>query len=124
MPSKIVDFSARSRIIYDEPFHLHFWELALDDVLLFLRDPRTELKKMGIELPKDCRIETTIENHDWLSEHTGGLTSANGTIVCNIGGGNVAKNYYKVSMYAHDHASIGHFEKQLLHDPHMDERKS
>jgi hypothetical protein len=123
MPSKIVDFSARSRILYDEPFHLHFWELTLEDVLLFLKDPRTELKKMGIELPEDCRIETTIENHDWLSEHTSGLTSANGTIVCNVGGGNVAKNYYKVSMYAHDHSTIGYFKKQLLHDRRREQRK-
>ncbi len=28
---------------------------------------------MGIELPPDCRVETTIENHDWLSEHSKGL---------------------------------------------------
>ena len=80
MPSKIVDLSARSHIIRDEPFHLHFWELSLDDVMAFLKDPRGELKKMGIDLPDDCRIETTIENHDWLSKHTDGLTRANGTI--------------------------------------------
>src|SRR5919106_1707954 len=126
MPSKIVDFSARSRIIYDEPFHLHFWELTLEDVLLFLRDPRTELKKMGIELPDDCRIETTIENHDWLSEHTSGLTSSNGTIICNVGGGNVAvtREIYRIISYAHDHASIGKYKKKLLHAPTEQERKS
>jgi len=123
MPSKIVDFSARSRIIYDEPFHLHFWELTVKDVLAFLKDPRAELQKMGIELPDDCRIETTIENHDWLSAHTNGLTADNGTIVCNVGGGNVAKNYYKVSMYAHDHSTIGHFKKVLLHKHDEEDRK-
>src|SRR2546427_4703516 len=119
MPQKIVDFSARSRIIRDEPFYLHFWELTVADALAFLKDPRTELRKMGIELPDDCRIETTIENHDWLSAHTNGLTAENGTIVCNVGGGNTAaKNYYKVSMFAHDHSSIGQYKKQLLHEPH------
>jgi hypothetical protein len=122
MPSKIVDFSARSQILRDEPFHLHFWELTLDDVLNYLRDPRTALAKMGIELPEDCRIETIIENHDWLSQHTNGLTAANGTIVCNVGGGNVARNYYKVSMYAHNHDAIGYYKKTLLHEPTQEER--
>jgi hypothetical protein len=124
MAQKIVDLSARSRIIRDEPFHLHFWELTLNDVLAYLKDPRAELEKMGIELPEDCRIETTIENHDWLSIHSKGLTSENGTIVCNIGGGNVARNYYKVSMYAHDHDSIGFFKKKLLHSPDEEEQVS
>ena len=28
---------------------------------------------MGIDIPADCRIETVIENHDWLSANTDGL---------------------------------------------------
>ncbi len=122
MPRKVIDFSARSQIIREEPFHLHFWESTPREILAFLKNPRIELGKMGIRLPEDCRIETTIENHDLLSATSSGLTKSNGTIVCNIGGGNVAKNYYKVSIYAHDHASIGRFEKELLHSPDQQER--
>lgn len=117
MPRKIVDFSARSEILRDEPFHLHFWESSPREILRFLRNPRAELEKMGVVLPDDCRIETTIENHDWLSQHTEGLAANNGTIVCNIGGGNVAKNYYQVAIYAHTEDSIGKFDKALLHTP-------
>ena len=123
MPRKIVDFSARSRIIREEPFHLHFWESTPREVLAFVQDPRAELAKMGIDLPIDCRIETTIENHDWLAKHSKGLTGENGTIVCGTGGGNVAKNYYKVSLYGHDMNQINKFEKKLLHSEHEDERR-
>jgi hypothetical protein len=121
MPRKIVDFSARSEILRDEPFHLHFWESSPREILRFLRDPRAELEKMGVVLPDDCRIETTIENHVWLSRHTDRLAANNGTIVCNIGGGNVAKNYYRVAIYAHSEDSIGRFDKTLLHAPDQEE---
>jgi hypothetical protein len=107
MPKKIVDFSAISRIIRDEPFHLHFWESTPKELLDFLKNPRKELEKMGLKLPASCRIETTIENHDWLSEHSKELRGENGTIICGTGGGNIAKNYYKVSFYAHDHSLVG-----------------
>jgi hypothetical protein len=117
MPSKIVDLSARSRIIRDEPFHVHFWECTPREFLSLLKSPRKVLAKMGIELPADCRIETTIENHDWLEAHTNGLAAANGTIVCNVGGGNVARGVYRIVSYAHDHSTIGKFRKKLLHSP-------
>ena len=39
MPRKVVDLSARSQIIRDEPFHLHFWESSVDEALAFLKDP-------------------------------------------------------------------------------------
>jgi len=124
MPRKIVDFSARSRIIRDEPFHLHFWESTPSEVLAFLQDPRGELAKIGIDLPVDCRIETTLENHDWLANNSKGLTGENGTIVCGTGGGNVAKNYYKVSLYGHHTNQIKKFEKKLLHSEVEEERRS
>jgi hypothetical protein len=122
MPRKVVDFSARSDIIRDEPFHLHFWEASPREILRYLRDPRGELGKMGIELPQDCRIETTIENHDWLSAKTNALAANNGTIVCNIGGGNVAKTVYRVSIYGHEEADVGKHRKALLHGPEDQER--
>ena len=64
MPSKIVDFSARSAILNDEPFMVHFWECTPPEFLDFLKNPRSVLSKMGIELPETCRIappsKTTI----------------------------------------------------------------
>ena len=116
MPRKIVDFSAISDIIRDEPFYLHFWESSPREVLALLRDPRAELSKMGIQLPAACRIETTIENHDWLTQHSKRLAADNGTIICGTGGGNVAKNYYKISLYAHSKATVGKYtgRKRLL----------
>jgi hypothetical protein len=124
MPRKIVDFSARSDVIREEPFMLHFWESRPREALAFLKDPRKELKRMGIMLPVKCRIETTIENHDWLSARTKGLTANDGTIICGTGGGNVAKSYYKVSFYAHREATIGRFKKRLLHAPNEQERRT
>ena len=56
MPSKIVDLSARSKIIEAEPFGLHFWECKPEEFLAYLQDPRGVLASMGIDLPKDCRI--------------------------------------------------------------------
>lgn len=122
MPRKIVDFSARSEIIRDEPFMLQFWESTPKECLAFLRNPRGELSKMGINLPVDCRVETTIENHDWLAEHSDHLAGNNGTIICGTGGGNTAKDYYKVSFYAHSKTTIGKFKKTLLHSPDEQER--
>jgi hypothetical protein len=116
MPSKIVDLSARSAIIRDEPFHLHFWECTPEEYLDFLRDPRKTLSGMGIDIPADCRIETVIENHDWLSANTEGLRKADGdTIICNVGGGNVGRAVYRIVSYAHLHEAIGQYKKKLLH---------
>jgi len=118
MPRKVVDLSARSSIIRDEPWYLHFWENTPQEALEFLRDPRGQLEKIGIELPEDCRIETVIENHDWLAARTGGLAEEDGPIiVCNVGTGNVAKAVYRVNMYAHDESEVGRHEKRLLHEP-------
>lgn len=123
MPSKIVDLSARSAIIRDEPFHLHFWECTPEEYLDFLRDPRKTLLGMGIDIPTDCRIETVIENHDWLSANTDGLRRADGdTIVCNVGGGNVGRAVYRIVSYAHLHEAIGQYKKTLLHAEDKQER--
>src|SRR5215475_3424945 len=86
MPSKIVDLSARSKIIEAEPFGLHFWECTPAEFLSYLLDPRGTLVSMGIKLPKGCRVETTIENHDWLSTNTKKLAAKDGpVIICNVG---------------------------------------
>ena len=127
MPSKIVDLSARSSIIEAEPFGLHFWECKPEEFLAYLQDPRGVLASMVINLPKDCRVETTIENHDWLSSNTRNLSAKRGpVIICNVGGGNVAaaRNIYRVISYAHTHDAIGKFKKKLLHSRDEQERKS
>ena len=121
MPTKIVDLSARSEIIRNEPFHVHFWECTPAEYRTFLGDPRGFLAKIGIRIPKDCRIETTIENHDWLGQHAPGFKSENGTIICNVGGGNVARSVYRIVSYGHDHSTIGKYRKQLLHSPEVQE---
>lgn len=117
MPRKVVDFSARSEILREEPFHLHFWENSVPDFLDFLRNPRRHLESVGIVIPEGCRIETTIENHDWLTESSDSLSADNGTIICNTGGGNVARDVYRIICYGHTHEAIGKHEKKLLHDP-------
>lgn len=121
MPSKIVDLSARSEIIRNEPFHVHFWECTPAEYKTFLGNPREFLLKMGIKIPKDCRIETTIENHEWLGQHAPNWKTDNGTIVCNVGGGNVARAVYRIVSYGHDHTTIGKFKKELLHSPDVQE---
>jgi len=121
MPTKIVDLSARSQIIRDEPFHVHFWECTPNEYRKFIGAPRAFLQSMGIRIPRDCRIETTIENHDWLGDHAPGMVSDNGTIICNVGGGNVARSVYRIVSYGHDHSTVGKYRKQLLHSPDVQE---
>jgi hypothetical protein len=124
MPRLIVDLSARSEIIREEPYDLHFWEMTPREALAFLRDPRKMLSQIGIQIPAKCRVETVIENHDWISEATGGFAKANGTIVCNVGGGNVARDVYRISMYGHRHEDVGRFRKKLLHSPDEQEQRA
>jgi len=123
MPRKIVDFSARSEILRQEPFSVHFWECTPAEYLAFLKDPRKELTGVGIALPRGCRVETIIENHDWMSQHTSGLNKDNGTIICNVGGGNVARDVYRIVSYAHSHEDVGKHKKELLHPAEQQERK-
>ena len=118
MPHNIVDLSAVSSIIRDEPWHLHFWECTPREYLEFLKNPRAFMAQMGINLPADCRIESRILNHDWMSDHTAALSGDNGTVICNVGGpGNIALNFYPVTSYAHDKNEVGKHKKKLLHQP-------
>jgi hypothetical protein len=114
MPNVVVDLSARSKHIREEPWHLHFWENTPAETLEYLRNPRAFLENIGVKLPEDCRIETVIENHDWVSDNTEGLADGP-IIICNVGGGNVAKAVYRVSMYGHREEDVGRFSKDLLH---------
>ncbi|CAN7757632.1 hypothetical protein LJR084_007064 [Variovorax sp. LjRoot84] len=123
MPTKIVDFSARSKIIRAEPFNAHFWECTPLEFKAYLGKPREFLRRMGIGLPADCRIETTIENHDWLGQEAPDFDGENDTVICNVGSGNVARHVYRVISYAHDRSAIGEFEKQLLHKANQQQVK-
>jgi len=126
VPSKIVDLSARSQIIEQEPFGLHFWECTPMEYLDYLRDPRATLESMGINIPKRCRIETVIENHDWMGANTRNFRDADTGIICNIGHGDtgIERDIYRVISYGHTHESIGKFKKRLLHGRDEQERKS
>jgi hypothetical protein len=127
MPAKIVDLSARSSIIEAEPFGLHFWEATPQEFMDYLKDPRRVLASMGIKLPKGIRVETTIENHDWMSGNTRKLAAKGGpVIVCNVGTGGVGlqRAIYRVVSYAHTHDAIGKHKKTLLHSRNEQERKS
>jgi hypothetical protein len=117
MPTKIVDFSARSEVIRDEPFHVHFWECTPWEFRAYLGRPREFLVQMGIDIPEDCRIETTIENHDWLGKEAPNLESENGTIIGNIGTGSLDRRLYRVVSFGHDKSAIGETKKRLLHKP-------
>ena len=63
--------------------------------------------------PDECRIGTSIENHDWLGDHTNGLTAADATIICNVGGVNIARSVCRIISCAHYESSIGKFKKTL-----------
>jgi hypothetical protein len=129
MPNVVVDLSARSRHIREEPWHLHFWELEPDEVIDFLREPRAKLGEIGIELPESCRIETSIENHDWIARETsvsrerpdGGAPPPRPIVICGIGRGNAAADVYRISMYGHRVEDVGRYEKRLLHAPEAEE---
>ena len=122
MAGKIVDFSARSKIVRDEPFYLHFWECTPTEYLDLLKNPRKSLAEMGINIPQECRIETTIENHDWLGDHSDELRASDRrVIVCNTGTGDVGRTVYRIISYAHEDSAIGKFKKELLHSPDEDE---
>jgi len=117
MPTHIVDFSARSKVIRAEPFNAHFWQCTPAEFRTYLGRPREFLRKLGIVVPRECRIETTIENHDWLEDQAPEFESESGndTVICNMGSGAAARSVYRVVSYARDEAATGNFEKALLH---------
>ena len=115
MPTKIVDLSARSEIICAEPFIAHFWECTPEEFKAYLAKPRGFLTKMGIGLPGDCRIETTIEDHDQLGVQLADSDGKSETVICNLGRGSVGHEVYHVTSYARDRAGAGAFKKRLLH---------
>lgn len=115
MPTKIVDLSARSEIIRAEPIYLHFWECTPFEFKAYLARPREFLESMGIKLPLDCHIETTIENHDGIGGQGPSSEGESDTTICNLGGGTFARQVYRVLSYARDKTEEGQARKALLH---------
>jgi hypothetical protein len=120
MPAQVVDLSARSRIVRSQGFLCHAWVASPEEVLAFLVDPRVELKKLGIHLPSACRLETVLENHDWLAGHTGGFERAGRVSVLCRGEGD-GTTFYKVSLFASKSAGATE-SRPLLHAPDEEER--
>jgi hypothetical protein len=113
MPTQVVDLSARSRIVRGQRFLCHAWVATPVEVLAFLRDPRVELKKLGVHLPSNCRVETVLENHDWLSGHTDGFERPGRVSILCRGEGD-GSTFYKVSLFANK-TSASATPLELLH---------
>ncbi len=102
-----------------------FRNVRLQNILIFLKDPREFLQKIGIVIPEDCRIETCIENHDGMSKETKRLSEeayGGPIVICNIGEGNIARSVYKISSYAHRDSDVGKFKKKLLHESSLEKK--
>lgn len=123
MPTKIVDFSARSEVIRAEPFNAHFWQCAPAEFQAYLGRPREFLRRLGIAVPQECRIETTIENHDWLGDEAPDFESENDIVICNIGSGGARRQLYRVLSYVQDKAVASEAGKPLLHKPNRQKVK-
>ena len=120
MPTNVVDFSAISEIIRDEPWQLHFWELTPAEYVEQMKNPRAFIGKMGVELPENCPIVTEMLNHDFLAAQTEKADTPP-IKVCNMGGGNTGIAAYRITSFAHLGSDVGRFKKKLLHSP--DEKK-
>ncbi len=86
MPTNVVDFSALSEIIHDEPWQLHVWELTPAEYVEQMKNPR-KFEKMGVELPENCPIMTEMLNHDFFAAHIADVRAADTPPikVCNMG---------------------------------------
>jgi len=119
MPTRVVDFSARSEVLRAELFNAHFWACTPSEFRAYLGRPREFLRKLGIVLPRECRIETTIENHEGLEDEAPDFendsVSKNDTVICNLGCGGANRPVYRVVSYVRDEAATGNVEKSLLH---------
>jgi hypothetical protein len=120
MPRRVVDLAARSTLFREQPLLSHAWVATPPEVLDFLRQPRSSLRKIGIRLAAGCVIETVLQNHDWLTGHSSGLTDASGISVFARGEGD-GQRWYRVAFYAtkSDRAAP---ERTLLHNPSDEER--
>lgn len=113
MSKKIMDLSDRLEVIRDDPFQVHFWECTPTEYQRFLWNPRAFLRQIGILLPRSCRIETTIENHDWIGERSDKLESQDGAIICNMGGGDVSGSVYRIMSFGRPPAKLKKAKKRV-----------
>jgi hypothetical protein len=120
VPSHLVDLSARSRVFRAQRLLSHAWVASPSEVIAFLRDPRAELKKLGIRLPSNCRIETLMQNHDWLAGHTDGMEREGRVSVFFRGEGD-GETFYRVSLFANK-TTVEPLPRELLHSPDEEEK--
>lgn len=120
MPHHIVDLSARSEVFRTQALLSHAWVASPSEILSFIRNPRSELKKLGIRLSSACRIETVLENHDWLCGHTQELMN-DGTITVFCRGEGDGKSFYRVALYASKANEKGR-DRTLLHAVNEEEK--
>lgn len=120
MPRHIVDLAARSEVFAEQPLLSHAWVATAPEVAAFLLRPRSALRQLGIRLPASCVVETVLQNHDWLSGHSAGLTDPGAVTVFARGEGD-GQRWYRVSFYA----SKSHRpapQRTLLHAADQQER--
>ena len=96
MPTNVVDFSAVSEIIRDEPWQLHFWELTPDE---FRADE------------KPAKVHRPARRREIRAADTPPIK------VCNMRGGNTGIAAYRITSYAHLVSDVGRHKKKLLHQP-------
>lgn len=118
----VVDISARSHLVREQPLLSHAWVATPAEVLEFVRHPRPELKKLGIRLPSDCQIETILQNHDWLAGRSHGMTDGNRLSVFVRGEGD-GKRFYRVTLYASKKREEPP-DQPLLHQPDEEQRRA
>ncbi|MDQ7957029.1 MAG: hypothetical protein REJ24_10735 [Rhodocyclaceae bacterium] len=116
MATHIVDLSARSEVLRNEPFSAHFWECTPSEYKAFLGRPREFLRGIGVELDPGCRIETLIENHDRFSDRVPDFDGDSDEVICSLGRSNAANDAYRVVSYARDR-NPKKVKKHLLHKP-------
>ncbi|QLQ36474.1 hypothetical protein [Micromonospora robiginosa] len=120
MPSHIVDVSARSRVLREQPLLSHAWVMTPPEALAYLRRPRSVLRTIGVRLPAECAVETVLRNHDWLTGHSDGLGDSDDVVVYARGDGD-GQRFYRVMLYG-GKAARRVPDRPLLHDPTEEER--
>lgn len=103
-PKKNTAHSASDRVqlLQDEPFSVHTWTCTPLEFQRFLWNPRAFLEDIGLTLPAGWRIETLVENHDFIGEHADGLQPDPGIVISNIGRAEPDGTTYRIVTRGHE----------------------
>jgi hypothetical protein len=79
---------------------VYSWQMSLEELFYFLRNPKQFLAAKGIVINSEQRIETTIANHDWLEHEL--LANNTDVMAHGIGfSGNISpQDTYRIVIYA------------------------